>query len=257
MQNNNQKVPGQDQNNNQVPKQGGLSWSQPFNANAGKGNQPAPASMQFKPSTPMMPRQTTPTLPYTKRQEPKAGKNRFLKIIAGGVLLGFAVGWAWYTLRPSSEEGKVITGGDASGSAATIGTSAGTGASPVVWTGSGTGVTAPAGIQAQPGDLLTTPTPQQPGLKVLVSSIKVSVPTWVVVYETKNGVRANALGAVLLFPTSPNTPFSVSLLRATAPNQTYFVGRSVDDGDKIFSMQSDRPVIDTSGKPVYMTFKTQ
>jgi hypothetical protein len=44
------------------------------------------------------------------------------------------------------------------------------------------------------------------------------------------------------------------LLRATMPGQSYFVGQSLDDGDKIFSTQNDKPVRDSKGNPLFTQF---
>ena len=49
---------------------------------------------------------------------------------------------------------------------------------------------------------------------------------------------------------------SVPLLRATVSGQTYLVGESIDNGDHVFSLTADKPVEDSSGKPVLTEFKT-
>ncbi len=237
-----------------TPKQSGLTWSQPASTNNQNMGQ-KPQAQQQKAPAPVLPRPGYVAPPYLQKQVPTRKNKRFLGILAGGVLLGFFVAWAWFAFRPSPEA--VVTTTDTAGTAvgnATTAAAGGTAASGS--TNAGT-VAAASGIQAQPGDALSVPTPQHTGDKVLVTGIKVSVPTWVVVYETKSGARANALGAALFFPTSPNSAVNIGLLRATSPNQTYFVGRSVDDGDKVFSMQADRPVVDASGSPIYSSFQTE
>jgi len=261
MQNNIQKGSGQNQNNqqnNQAGKQGGLSWSQPASTQ----------SQNQKPLTPTPPPANKPAHvpPYMQRQAPKTGNRKFLGILAGGILLGFIVGWAWLALRPNDANVATNTGtntnatstptGTITGQQGGTGAAAGTGGSS---SGSGAANVSTAvapGIQAPAGDMISIATPQAPGTKVLITGVKVSVPTWIVVYEVRNGARGNALGAALFSPTSP-TPINLSLLRATSPGQAYFVGRSVDDGDKIFSMQSDRPVVDASGNPIYMPFEVR
>jgi len=46
-------------------------------------------------------------------------------------------------------------------------------------------------------------------------------------------------------------------LRGTVAGKTYLVGRNVDNGNKIFSLQEDGPVVDTAGKPIYRTFEVR
>ncbi len=92
---------------------------------------------------------------------------------------------------------------------------------------------------------------------MLLSAIDVSVPTWVVVYDNKNGVRGNALGAALFTPTSAKGAVYLTLLRATTAGQTYLIGRNVDNGDQIFSLQTDGPVVDTTGAPIYQTLEVR
>jgi hypothetical protein len=76
-----------------------------------------------------------------------------------------------------------------------------------------------------------------------------------VVYESKIGVRGNALGAALFFPEGGDR--TINLLRATVAGQTYLVGRHVDNGDKQFSLTNDQPVVNAAGNPLYAEFKTR
>lgn len=104
-------------------------------------------------------------------------------------------------------------------------------------------------------EALVVPSPQDAGLSVAVSSANVSAPTWVVVYESKNGVRGNALGAALFFPGGQTK--TVNLLRATTAGQSYLVGRHVDNGDKQFSLTLDQAVVNGAGQPMYTEFRTR
>ena len=92
-------------------------------------------------------------------------------------------------------------------------------------------------------------------MQVAVAAVDVSTPTWVVVYEDNNGVPGNVLGAGLF--TSSNKSGVVELLRGTLPGQTYFVGESRDDGDRMYSMTNDPATRDQSGNPVLTTFQTK
>jgi hypothetical protein len=99
---------------------------------------------------------------------------------------------------------------------------------------------------------ITVASPQQAGFAVAVSKIMVKQPTWLVVYENNNGTPGNAIGAGLFFADS--TSGTIELLRATLPGQSYLVGQSLDDGDKIFSLATDKPVRDEKGNPLFTEF---
>ena len=85
--------------------------------------------------------------------------------------------------------------------------------------------------------------------------MKVSVPTWVVIYENYNGQPGNVLGAGLFV--AGRTSGVVDLLRGTLPGQTYFAGESRDDGDHMYSMDNDPAVRDANGNPVWIKFETK
>lgn len=100
---------------------------------------------------------------------------------------------------------------------------------------------------------------QPAGLEVSVSKVDVSEATWLVVYENVGGVPGRALGAHLFFPKAVGgaTSGTIELLRGTTAGKTYWVGQMLDDGDKKFSMQTDKPVRDMSGAPVLYSFTTE
>lgn len=107
--------------------------------------------------------------------------------------------------------------------------------------------------QTPSGDLAIA-SPQQAGLHVVVSKVSVTVPTWVVVYENHNGQPGNVLGAGLFM--SGTNSGTIDLLRGTLPEQTYFVGKARDDGDRKYSLQNDLVLRDANGDPVLVQFKT-
>lgn len=94
----------------------------------------------------------------------------------------------------------------------------------------------------------------QPAGMEVTATANVSTPTWVVVYESRNGQISNILGAALFFPGQPNS--TVELLRGTSAGQTYFVGEARDDGDHKFSLVKDTPVLDANGNPLLVQFQT-
>ena len=99
------------------------------------------------------------------------------------------------------------------------------------------------------------PSPQDAGLQVAVSKVIVTVPTWVVIYESSNGQPGNVLGAALFVDGRTSGP--VDLLRGTMSGQSYFVGESRDDGDHMYSMKNDMPVLDADGNPIMLKFQTK
>jgi hypothetical protein len=169
----------------------------------------------------------------------------YIGIFVVGLVVGVLIGWGIVGTRGASDTTAMNTTGTSTSMAGTM--TGSTTAGGVDLSGSTMGVTG-----------LTVPSPQIAGIIVTVSHIDVSNPTWVVVYEDNNGVPGNALGAALFSPTSADAAMSgsVPLLRATVSGQTYLVGESVDNGDHVFSLTADKPVVDSSGKPVLTEFKT-
>lgn len=104
-------------------------------------------------------------------------------------------------------------------------------------------------------EILSIPSPQDPGFEVAVTHISVDIPTWVVIYEARGREPGNALGAALF--TSERKSGAVILLRGTLPGQTYLAGQSRDDGDHIFSLDNDPPVRNTEGDPMFVEFRTR
>ena len=101
------------------------------------------------------------------------------------------------------------------------------------------------------GDELIVPSPQQAGQSVIVTQAAVSSPTWVVVYENQGGAPGNVLGAQLFYTSGPGI---VTLLRGTEAGQTYYVGRSVDNGDHKYTKADDKPALNTDGSMQTVTF---
>jgi hypothetical protein len=217
-----QENTGHSQNNNQGGQQtqgqkSSLSWSQPI----------VPARTA-----------TPPVVP-----DKKSYTGTYTSIFIAGIIIGALVGWA-------------IAGSHHSGAAAITATSTQTAATST----SSTTLQTTASTQSitnTSGDFVVS-SPQAAGFAVGVSRVVVSQPTWVVIYEDHAGVPGNALGAELFLPQSGNAAQSgtVELLRGTLPGLTYFAGEALDDGDKVFSLASDKPVRDAQGNPVLVEFTT-
>lgn len=161
--------------------------------------------------------------------------------------MGVLIGWGIVSSRQSSTATTMTYNTNAASTTTTTATPAATAAT-MDLSGSAVGGTAALSISS----------PQDAGLNVAVSHVRVSSPTWVVIYEDQNGNPGNVLGASLFFPASEGGAESgvVPLLRGTLPGQTYLAGEALDDGDHKFSLDTDKPVRDDKGNPVLVEFKT-
>lgn len=215
----------------QENQKSGLSWSQP------DGAQNAPAGM--KPLSTLVPQPVKPEASKNSGFAQTGGTKKLAGVFIAGLVVGALLGWGFVASR-SSTESKTET--------------------PLVSANPSNTDTAVANVQVDTTNAtaaasgLVIPSPQSAGLQVAVSQVRVSAPTWVVIYEDNNGAPGNALGAAL-FGNSKQSGV-VDLLRGTLPGQTYIAGESFDDGDRIFSMQNDKPVRDQNGNPLWVQFKT-
>jgi hypothetical protein len=206
-----------------------LSWSQPQ-----KPLQTAPVQQNLS-----MKSLASATSASAATPAGKSHAGLYAGIFIAGLIVGIVAGWLFTgahggSVATTQKEGE-LTGG------AAVSTSNGTVSESTSTTG------------------LVVPSPQPAGLAVSVSHVDVTAPTWVVIYEDHGGVAGRALGAGLFFPPAQGgaTSGTVELLRATSPGETYLAGESLDDGDRIFSTTTDKPVRDAQGNPVWVEFKTQ
>lgn len=128
-----------------------------------------------------------------------------------------------------------------------------------------TGTSSANGKKASPTDSVLTPTGnlatlpavsltnQSAGLGVLLQSVELTSPGWVVIHEDRTGVPGNALGAAR-FEAGVHTAASVTLLRGTEKGATYYAVIYGDNGDRIFNLKDDFPVRDESGNPILARF---
>lgn len=192
----------------------------------------------------------------------KTNLSKYVAIFAGGLIIGILAGWGITASRNGSNPAAMATSTDTSAqTAASSDTSMDqTAATAVTQTTTTQDNTAASGVDLGTGSsgTITIPSPQAAGLEVSVSQANVTAPTWLVVYEDNNGVPGNALGAYLFTPQSQGgtTSGTIELLRGTTPGKTYFVGQALDDGDKKFSLDLDKPVRDSHGNPVLVQFTT-
>jgi len=100
---------------------------------------------------------------------------------------------------------------------------------------------------------------QAAGSTVTVGSVNLDAGEnggWVVIHEIKNGVMANALGAVRK-DSGVHSDIEVKLLRATVAGGTYAVVLYSDNGDRQFSMATDAPLKNTQGEFIMSTFSAK
>lgn len=211
---------GKPQNDAQKP---GLSWTQPAQ-NVSQQKIVRPESASAKPTG------ANPT-------------SRVIGIIVGVIIILALAAWGIAALRNRSS----LTGAPAGTATSTreTATPSTTGAQP-----SSTGSVVNAASESY-----TVPSPQDAGVSVSVTDMKLSQPTWLIVYESRNGKPGNILGAGLFF--AGDTSASVPLMRSTSAGQTYFVTAAIDNGDHLFSAKDETPVVGADGQQVWTTFETR
>lgn len=222
-------MPEHNSTGNQKPT---LSWSQPAAAKPINGNiksaEPVAAPVKAVPAS------------ASAKSNSSSGTGMYVGIFVAGLILGAALGWG----ITSNKSGSPVTTGSTDSTATITDTST---------SGSNTATTQTgADLSAGTGSTVVLAPNQQAGFAVVVSKVWVKQPTWLVVYEDTNGTPGNAIGAGLFF--AGTTDGTIQLLRATLPGQSYFVGQSLDDGDKVFSLASDKPVRDVQGNPLFTQF---
>src|SRR3989344_9073053 len=115
--------------------------------------------------------------PITIVAPAQSSAKKYAVMIALGIIAGVVIAWGWSAFNapsksPASTSAEKNPGVDAS--------------APSLASGSSLNITSP----------------QVAGNSVAVAAVSVSVPTWIVIYESNAGQPGNALGAALFFPES-------------------------------------------------------
>jgi hypothetical protein len=230
----------ENQQSNQKPQdqKPGLTWSQPAGAQ----------------------RNAQPQAKQSSAAATTESGGRVIGIILGVVIVLALVVWGITALRQRGET--VSSTASSTAEVATEQTEEGSTETAT------TGQTQPVEETIAPAETTTTPAvtpsvsgasfsaPAQPaGTSVAVTGLSLTQPTWVVVYESRNSKPGNILGAGLFF--AGDSAVSVPLMRTTVAGQTYYVTEVIDNGDKIFSVKEEKPVMDTAGAQVWTTFVAQ
>jgi len=101
-----------------------------------------------------------------------------------------------------------------------------------------------------------TVTNQPSGSTVKVASVTLKKDGWVVVHEEKDGLIANALGAVRK-NAGEYKNITIPLLRNTVKNKQYWIVLYSDNGNRQFNLKEDLPVKNTDGKIIMNSFNTK
>lgn len=97
---------------------------------------------------------------------------------------------------------------------------------------------------------------QPAGDSVTIDSATLTKEAWIVIRDkNEDGEPGNILGAQLFTPETKTG--TVSLLRNTIPDQSYYVAIYADDGDHEFEFKTDdKPVVDGLGDIILVEFHT-
>lgn len=96
---------------------------------------------------------------------------------------------------------------------------------------------------------------QLAGDSVQIEDVVMPEDGWVVVHEVVDGIVANALGATRLDPGEYEIVI-IELLRPSVPESTYVVTLYSDNDNKVFEINADTPLIDSSGNAIFKEFET-
>lgn len=163
--------------------------------------------------------------------KPASNSTKYIGMVALGIIAGVVIAWGWSALR-SPNEPAVTAGTNQNGAATTS-----------------------ENIPAAGSDFgLTVASPQIAGNSVAIAKAGVTAPTWIVIYENKDGKPGNALGAALFFP--GNRGGTVELLRGTSAGKSYLATEQVDNGDRKFSLKDDQ-FRSVDGEPQWVTFEVK
>ncbi len=229
----NQNKQNPNTNNNQKP---GLSWTQPVNPAAQNRNTPR--------ANPVPPPDST---------------GRVMGIIVGIVVVFALAAWGIVALHKraaSTEVSTTATSTNEVASNASTNTTDTSGAVPTTPTiNTKTVATAPMQTAAAGSASLSVPSPQSAGNVVEFTDLRISDPTWILVYDNDAGSPGRILGAGLFF--KGDTSGSVNLLRPTMSGREYFVSAAIDNGEKSFVKANEKYVLDQSGQQMWIKFQTR
>ncbi len=111
--------------------------------------------------------------------------------------------------------------------------------------------TAPVVKQAEASADSVSVGDQKAGTMVLASATLTKT-GWVVVHEDRDGMPGNVLGARRMEMGTGS--IEIMLLRATSPENKYYVMLHDDDGDRQFDLHKDMPLKNSAGNAIMASF---
>ncbi len=93
---------------------------------------------------------------------------------------------------------------------------------------------------------------QPAGEGVFISRFSLDKYGWIAIHEDRNGVPENILGAARFSPDVHQG--EVGLLRGTEDEGVYYAMIHADNGDKVFDLKNDTPVVHKDGEVIMARF---
>lgn len=156
-------------------------------------------------------------------------KQKLISTFIIGVLVGSGAMWLWFTgvseTEPFSNEEDLVLDDSATGVA----------------------------LLGLNGEFIVVED-QNAGDWVLIERVMFKNTGWVVIREDLNGSPGNILGAQLF--DSGEYQGVVDLLRDTTAGSIYYAMLAKDDGDRLFNLEKDKPLLTLSGNFIIDTFNT-
>lgn len=166
--------------------------------------------------------------------------------IITGVIVILIVLLGWWLVARNRSASPVMNGNEATTTQASSGSNSMTHTDTNTSVG-GNSSSAPLPVATAAGETISV-SDQPAGSFVMIASVKVTKPSWVVVKDTKGWI----LGAARVDTSAEAV--QVPLLRNTETGQNYQALIYVDDGDKQFDFHKDMLVTNSEGAPVAATF---
>lgn len=95
---------------------------------------------------------------------------------------------------------------------------------------------------------------QRPSTSLIVTMVQIDKPSYVVIYESKEGEPEKVIGHTPLLPTGATKNIPVFLDRITVNDEELIAMLHAESGVPDFEPTEDLPLLDSEGTPIYMIF---